>query len=319
MRNRPWAVYTAGIVFCLSLFFPRCTHAQAHERTLHEFGGNCWEGDQNYNLISGLVADSKGDLYGTRVCESEFPRGYVFGLSHVRGSKWRYSIIYSFPNDGLGGASPLSGLTLDESGNFYGTTFAGGTTGCGVVYELRPDPSGGWTETVLYNFGSPQVADGCSPMASVVFDHEGNLYGTTSGDDLIGLGAAFELSPASNGTWSETLLHNFGNPGPQGFGPNSSLVFDRSGDLYGTTPTGGQYTYGTVYELSPSADGTWTETLIHQFTGGSDGSSPYGVVFDSAGSLYGSAGGPVNTGGEVYKLSPNSGGTWSITVLHGFP
>jgi len=321
MRNRPCAVHLASILFCLSLLTPRCAHAQGHERTLHEFGGNCWEDDQNYNLISGLVADSKGDLYGARACGAGLAQGDVFEISYVPGGRWHYSIIYTFPNDGLGGVSPQSGLTIDKSGDLYGTTYLGGANDCGVVYELTPNSSGHWTETVLYNFGSlPQAADGCNPLASVVFDHEGNLYGTTSEGGTVGpYGVAFELSPNSNGTWSENVLHNFGNPGQYGVGPNSSLVFDSSGNLYGTTPNGGQYTDGTVFELSPTADGTWTQTLIHQFSGGSDGSSPYGVVFDSSGNLYGSAGGPVNTGGEVYRLSPDSDGGWSMTVLHTFP
>lgn len=323
MRHRPWAAYAASIVFCLSLLSPYTAHAQAQYRALYQFAGNCWMGQMNFQVISGLVADSKGDLYGTRVCDGESNFGTVFELSYLGDGGWRYSTIYTFPLAVSGpspGGFPQGGLTVDESGNLYGTASEGGAYGCGVVYRLRSDSFGHWTETVLYNFGSlPQEADGCVPLAGVIVDHKGNLYGTTSGDSMTGPAAvAFELSPTSNGMWSETVLHNFGSPGPYGFGPNSGLVFDRAGNLYGMTPMGGQYNKGTVFELSPRAAGTWTEILIYQF-GDAESSPCCGVVLDSAGNLYGSAGGTNDPGGEVYKLSPQSDGTWSYSILYIFP
>ncbi len=321
MRIRP--VCKTNFALLVGLIFPLFIHASVHEHTLHPFRGNCWVDGQNDNFVSALVADSQGNLFGARQCGSGSPvAAGVFEISYVPGIGWRYSTIYEFTND-ASGVALQNGLAIDSSGDLYGTTYLGGAHECGMVYKLQPAASGHWTETVLYNFGAlPQLADGCNPEAGLIFDNKGNLYGTTGwgGTNAGGAGVAFELTPNSNGEWSDTVLHSFRGP-PDGSGPNSSLVFDNSGNLYGTTSTGGHYSYGTVFELTPSPDGTWTETLIHEFSGDSDGAGPSSLVFDSSGNIYGSAGGPVKiyNGGEVFKLSPQSDGTWTESVLHIFP
>jgi uncharacterized repeat protein (TIGR03803 family) len=159
----------------------------------------------------------------------------------------------------------------------------------------------------------------------MIFDTAGNLYGTTSfgGDASCLCGVAFKLTPSSDGTWSESILHTFTTD--EARYPFSGLIFDGSGNLYGTTlqyvGSNGPGT-GTVFELSPSADGTWTESVLHVFTGrmrrGVDGDAPNGVTFDNLGNLYGTTQyGGGEGAGLVFKLTPASG-TWSESILHTF-
>jgi len=141
----------------------------------------------------------------------------------------------------LDGSSPQSGLTMDAAGNLYGTTAEGGTYGAGEVFELSPNGSGGWTETVLYSFTGG--ADGSTPFSSgVIFDSSGNLYGTTVTGGAKNKGAVFELSPAATG-WSERVLYSF-RSGNDGALPYAGLVFDPAGNLYGATYQGGHYSVG---------------------------------------------------------------------------
>jgi uncharacterized repeat protein (TIGR03803 family) len=173
----------------------------------------------------------------------------------------QYTVLWSFgsvPNDGF---QPVSSLIFDQNGNLYGTTEGGGANCCatqsGIVFELSPTGNGGWTETILYNFcsklsGDGLCLDGAHPLAGLVFDSAGNLYGTTySGgaydcqNGLQGCGTVFELSPSSQGgAWTETVLYNFCAGGlkggcQDGAEPSSQLTMDTSGNLYGTTTTGG--------------------------------------------------------------------------------
>ena len=143
---------------------------------------------------------------------------------------------------------------MDKSGNFYGTTLYGGNdpSGAGTVFELTPStPAGEWTESVLWNFGDD--ADGAGLNAGLIIDTSGNLYGTTSGGGTSGAnGTVFELTPpsTSGGAWTESVLWNFGN-GTDGTIPVAGLIMDASGNLYGTTDSGGMYNGGTVFELMP--------------------------------------------------------------------
>jgi len=146
-----------------------------------------------------------------------------------------YKTLHTFT--GPDGAAPLASLISDASGNLYGTTRSGGADNCGVVFELTPNSSGSWTETVLHSFvESP--SDGCGPVAGLVFDLAGNLYGT-AGLGGMGCGVVFELTPTTGGAWDETILYSFGE---HGFGdgciPEGTLIFDTAGNLYGTTQTG---------------------------------------------------------------------------------
>ncbi len=237
------------------------------------------------------------------------------------------------------GSIPQAPLVSDAFGNLYGTTVWGGTYGWGTVFELSPTKSGKWTQTVLYSFQGG--IDGSAPVAGLVFDSAGNLYGTTSGDTQIyefgsgcaladSCGTVFKLSPNSNGTWTETVLHDFGAMGDGGF-PLGRVVFDKSGNLYGTTEYGGTGQYGIVFELSPAEGGAWTENILYNFTDETDGGLPVaGVALDAAGNVYGttSAGGDINCDndqgyqpygcGTVFELTPNSNGSWTESVLQSF-
>lgn len=233
------------------------------------------------------------------------------------------SVIYTFvPNTG---AFP-EGLLFDPSGNLYVTAEGGDqSSGHGSVLELSP-VSGGWTTSEIENF--PQLADGWTPFAGLVSDASGNLYGTTlmggtaSTTCSEGCGTVFELSPVAGGGWTETVLHAFtaGKDGNQPVG----IILDAAGNIYGVTLAGGAHSWGTVFELSPSSTG-WTETLLHNFTGGADGGLPAAsLVFDASGNLYGTTqeGGNINCGnpegcGVAFELS-QSGGVWKETVMHTF-
>src|ERR1019366_6388363 len=142
-------------------------------------------------------------------------------------------VMHSFGRSGNDGQNPLANLISDSAGNLCGTTSAGGVYGNGTVFELLPNG----TETVLYNFGSG--GDGQNPYAGLIFDTAGNLYGTTVNGGTYGGGAAFELSPNGGGGWAESVLYSFGNGSSDGSNPYAGLVFDNSGNLYGTTANGG--------------------------------------------------------------------------------
>jgi uncharacterized repeat protein (TIGR03803 family) len=229
--------------------------------------------------------------------------------------------VYSFTG-GLDGADPASQLIFDSAGNAYGTTVTGGSANCGTVFELTPSGSGHWQQTVLYNFGC--FGDGKNPYGGVTMDTQGNLYGTTvaggsngvcSGD---GCGVVFKLTH-SGGSWVETVLYSFGDS-PDAAGPGGAVVFDHAGNLLGTSPDGGAFAQGTIFELSQS-NGHWAERIIHDFTGGADGSigSLGALLQDSAGNFYGVTElGGANGFGTVYKLAPASGGAWTLSTLYAF-
>ena len=226
------------------------------------------------------------------------------------------TVLYNFT--GLSdGANPISSLTSDSAGNFYGTTTAGGTTQWGTVFEISPNGSGGWHETVLYNFCSLlDCTDGAYPYQSdLIFDSAGNLYGTTAEggangygvNGVLGYGVVFKLTPGDTG-WTETVLYNFAG-GTDGYQPWSGLIMDSAGNLYGTTAYGGAG-LGTVFELSPSGDG-WTEQVIYDADANSNGIDA-GLTMDAAGNIFGVA------WWEVFELSPNGHGGWNSTVIHTF-
>jgi len=252
----------------------------------------------------------------------------VFGFLSIADPVFAASqetVLYSFGN-GKDGASPFSGLIFDATGNLYGTTFSGGAYEKGTVFQLTPGANGKWTEKVLYSFCSASnCSDGNSPQASLIFDTVGNLYGTTtyggSGTCISGCGTVFQLAPGANGTWTETVLHSFSGNGEDGYYPLTSLLFDAAGNLYGTTYEGGTHNIGTVFQLTPGANGTWIETVLHSFSGnGEDGYYPLAsLLFDAAGNLYGTTyyGGAYGSG-TAFQLAPGTNGKWTETVLHRF-
>ncbi len=261
-----------------------------------------------------LAIDGQGSLYGTAYQGGASGLGVVFRLSPGAGGTWTYTLIHSFAG-GTGGQLPTGGVTLDASGNLYGTTLGGGTSGQGTAFKLSPN-GGGWTHTVLHHFGTG--TDGRHPggRGALVFDQAGNLYGATVDGGSSNAGVVFRLSP-SGSTWTETVLHHFAG-GSDGANPLGSLLLDASGNIYGTTSEGGASGNGTVYRLTPSGS-TWTKSVVFDFTGGANGHSPFaGVIADPAGNLYGTTvGGVFGGGGVVYQLSP-SGGSWTQTVLYTF-
>ncbi|MGH7869975.1 MAG: choice-of-anchor tandem repeat GloVer-containing protein, partial [Candidatus Dormibacteraceae bacterium] len=236
------------------------------------------------------------------------------------------TVLYNFcsqPNC-VDGENPASSLTPDGAGNFYGTTQLGGASSDGTVYELSPNGSGGYNETVLYSFCSLQnCTDGSYPYSYVAFDGRGNLYGTTYYGGLLasgpysGYGLVFELSPEPHGGcpsgsnsgngWCETVLYSFLSS-PDGAFPFAGLTWDASGNLYGTTYGGGSGV-GTVYELSPNGRGGWSEQVIY------DKGGYAGLTIDGSGNFYGA---DDEGRGHVFKLSPNGSGGWSATILHSF-
>jgi uncharacterized repeat protein (TIGR03803 family) len=229
------------------------------------------------------------------------------------------TILYSFTG-GSDGGSPSAGLIFDGKGNLYGATSSGGANFDGAVFELTPNGNGTWSEQVLHSFtGFGPSGDGEAPWGRLTFDGKGNLYGTTEAGGPGYLGTVFELSPGSNGTWTNQVLHGFAG-GSDGSLPYSGVTIDGAGNLYGTTYSGGTDGFGTVFELVAGTNGTWTEKILHTFTGEDDGSSPFaGVILDNAGRLYGmtSAGG-AHDYGVVFQLIPESNGAWSQHIVHAF-
>jgi uncharacterized repeat protein (TIGR03803 family) len=164
---------------------------------------------------------------------------------------WTFKRIHAF--DSNDGEYPVgNGLVVDSAGNLYGLTLFGGLRGVGVVFELSPTAGGGWKESVLHSFTGGY--DGELPHSSLAFDPAGNLWGTTSGGGSHSAGGVFELSPVAGGQWSFAGVYVF-QGGSDGEFPDGSLIFDASGNVYGTTETGGNATTprGTVFELSPSS------------------------------------------------------------------
>jgi uncharacterized repeat protein (TIGR03803 family) len=283
----------------------------------------------------GLTFDADGNLYGMANGGGAYGYGTVFELK-PGAAGWSAMVLHNFSYGGTDGAGPSGRLILDAKGNLYGTTTTGGTgpciseaslVGCGTVFELSPKAGGGWTERVLYNFG--HGTDGSYPVAALVFDATGNLYGVTyeggTGSCLRGgnpgCGIVFELTPEAGGRWGEKILHNFAGPPTDGGWPVGNLIFDATGNLYGMTNGGGAFFWGTAYELMHREGGGWGEKILYNFNQtGSSGASPYaGLIFDAAGNLYGTtlaygAGGF----GTAFKLSPTGAGRWTETTLHGF-
>ena len=232
--------------------------------------------------------------------------------------------LYSFGNGNVG-SQPDSGLIMDQAGRLYGTASSGGTQGYGTIYRASRAGSG-WTVTPLYSFQGG--TDGAYPLASVAFGPDGTLYGTTSEGGNAGNGTVFNLRPPASVCktvlcpWTETVLYRFTGGSDGGFGVYPSayadaLIFDRAGNIYGTTPNGGAFGGGVVFKLTRSG-GSWTESVLWSFSG-PDGSDPLsGVIFDSAGNLYGTTeGGGTRGEGVVYELSPSESG-WTQSILYSF-
>jgi uncharacterized repeat protein (TIGR03803 family) len=295
------------------------------ERVIHNFGA----GTDGWEPRTSLIFDADGNLYGTTAWGGVNNHGTVFELSPNASGGWTETRLHDFGSE-PDGALPYAGVIFGADGNLYGTTVAGGgglgnchfdgVPGCGSVFELSPDGSGGWTETTLYSFSFVN-GGATNPFAGLIFDSAGNLYGTSRTGGSYGSGTAFELLPNGRGGWRYKVIHNFGITGADGQYPYASLIFDAAGNLYSTTLNGGSQGFGAVYEMSPNGSGGWTERVIHNFgISGTDGQYPdSAVILDSDGNLYGTTegGGTLNSG-TVFKMTPNGSGGWTETKLHNF-
>ncbi len=232
--------------------------------------------------------------------------GTVFELMPDDKGGWTEKIIYAFGSS-IDGGYPEGGLILDAAGNLYGTTVAGGTgsfSGNGTAFELTPIANGHWKQSVLHNFSSKGKEDGYWPASGLVMDATGNLYGTTQWGGTYDYGTVFELTPVGDGRWTETILHNFKLDGFDGLFPSlGALSFDSVGNLYGATSG----LWGTVYQLTPAADGTWAERILHTFANAGDGWYPYAdLAVDRSGNIYGTTNSQHNSGsyGNVFEITP---------------
>ncbi len=274
-------------------------------------------GNDGSSPTPGVVIGPDGALYGTTFFGGGSNSGgtaYVLrppaGICRSTSCFWSETIIHSF-GAGEDGANPGYGpLLFDQAGNIYGTTQGGGSGGAGTVYEMTKSGSS-WTENILYSFLGLSTNDGFQPDGAVIFDTAGNLYGTTVSGGTNGGGIAFELTP-SNGSWGESVLYNFSN-NDIGSYPDTSLVVDQSGNLYGMT-----WIHGSVFELTRS-NGDWNASALYTAAYFGSGAA---LTMDQAGNLYGvscvgSNGGNGSGDGFVFKLT-KSNGNWTLTDLHDF-
>lgn len=312
---------SANAMFALTLIAMSTSIAAAQETLLWSFDTTDGSGPQG-----GLIPDALGNLYGTTSGGGAYFHGTVYELSPGPGGTWSETVLYSFGENGgnTDGRYPIDDLVFDSKGNLYGVTGEGGENGDGTVFELMPEKNGGWQEKVLFSFSSKN-GGGFNPEGGVAIDKEGNLYGTLYGGGASNAGGEiYKVAPGAGGQWTPSLVYEFkGHNAGDGSQPQGILIWDKAGNLYGTTILGGNSAKcgcGTVFEMTPESGGTWSEKVLYSFNAGpGDGSQPRGsLIFDAAGNLYGAtdSGGTGNFG-TLYELSPAAGG-WTEKVLHSF-
>jgi hypothetical protein len=212
-------------------------------KVLHHFG-NGIDGNGPY---AGMILDAAGNLYGTTVSGGNLGFGTAFELIPQADGTWKEKILHNFGTS-TDGQGPRAKLTFDAAGNLYGTTVSGGRYSLGTAFELVPQGNGTWTQKFVHHFGNG--TDGAYVYSNVVFDPNGNLYGTTFlGGGGSGGGIVFELVPQANGLWTEKIVHRFGS-GTDGNGPLGDVTFDAAGQLFGTTIGGGTNQGGTVWKIT---------------------------------------------------------------------
>jgi len=279
---------------------------------IHNFRG----GHDGAQPRSNLIFDRHGNLYGTTVSGGtggSGGNGTVYELTPGSGGKWTETVLHRFTL-ARAGTNPQAGVIFADGGRLFGTTSYGGNTacaaGCGVVYELTPSGSR-WRAAVIHAFDG---SDGDTSVASLVSDTAGNLYGTADEGGTAGCyggcGTLFELQPKKGGGWGFSVIHNFNQN--TGGGPKGNLVFDKAGNIYGSTVIGGnisacrqQIGCGVVFKLAPAAHGRWTYTVLHIFNNTPDGALANGVVLAPNGRLYGTTiGGGTFGQGAVFEVKP---------------
>jgi uncharacterized repeat protein (TIGR03803 family) len=254
---------------------------------LHTFSG---ESDGGYPY-AGVIRDAAGNLYGTTTYGGIEPRTSGYGVVYKVTKSGKYSVLHTF-RSGNNGSNPFAGVIRDSAGNLYGTTDVGGKSDRGVVYSI----SSAGEYAVLYRFQGGK--DGENPLAGLVRDAAGNLYGTTLYGGASNAGVVYRLDTVGN----ETVLYSF-TGGADGGNPVNGVTLDSSGNLYGTTSVGGADNSGVIFKLDTSGN----FSLLYSFTGGADGGAPSaGVTQGASGNLYGttSAGG-ANQAGVVYMVDPS--------------
>jgi uncharacterized repeat protein (TIGR03803 family) len=258
--------------------------------------------------VTTMVRDQTGNLYGTSVSQ-------IFELSPTASVRWRLTGLHNFSGGADGNCMDLCSVSMNSTGDLYGSTPSGGAHGSGVVFKYGP---GGYT--ALYDFTGGD--DGGYGVGEVAFDGQGNIYGTTVQGGTYGQGVVYRLSPnfLHGNTWTYTVLYSF-TGALDGGNPWGGVIMGLDGNLYGTSLNGGTGAGGTVFRLTPNGDGTWSESVLYSFQQNGDGFAPYAVpTMDAAGNLYGttSCGIEPNCNGTVYKLTPSSHGEWTETILHAF-
>jgi uncharacterized repeat protein (TIGR03803 family) len=287
--------------------------SQTKYKILHSFGATA-DGMLPYGPPA---LDGKGDLYGVTIdggagAECSLGCGMVFELIHETNDRWKERPLHNF-TAGSDGANPWGGLVFDGYWNVYGTMIGESSFAVGGVFELSP-ASSGWNYAVIY-------ADGGGP--GLLTDKLGNLFGEIGPGDYYGAGAIGEISSNS---WDYTQLYSFCNQQrcEDGYGPQAPPIWDRHGNLYGTTYYGGlrDCYCGVIFQMSPHGDGTWSYHILHNFgSSKADGERPAaGLVMDAAGNMYGntSSGGAYNQG-TIFKFAYTCGGGWKETILYAFP
>ena len=267
----------------------RSTQCRWTETIIHNFTGS----DGGAPQFGDLVFDAAGNIYGTTAGGGAHGEGVVFALTSS-GTGWTESVLYSFAG-GNDGAAPYSGVIFDAAGNLYGTTTLGGSHLVGTVYELTPSQSG-WSKTTLYSFDGADHS--FTPYGGLIFDRQGNLYGTACGGPNDG-GTVYELVP-SNGGWTYNLVYGFSGYA----GPRDPPTMDANGNIFLTDLNTGPYQAGSVYELTRGTSG-WTATDLYDFNGANTGAAPFGnVVLDANGNVYGTTTlGGTNNLGIVFEIT----------------
>ncbi len=331
---RSLGIVILSILFCFTLAAVPAAQAQTFS-VIHSFTG----GQDGANPEAALTVDAAGNLYGNtyagnlasgRDCGTQGGCGIVFKMTQ-RNSAWVLAPLYTFQGYS-DGAGPLTPVIFGPDGLLYGAASGGGGNsgcfggwflGCGVIFKMQVPASTchgvlcPWTETPIYQF--IDYNDGYVPDGNIVFDHSGNLYGTTEAGGNVsrlcnaGCGTVFKLT-RSGSNWEKSTIYSFAG-GADGIFPESGLVMDPAGNLYGTASGGGAHNVGTVYELTPGQSG-WTFNVIYTFQNTVDGAYPQGgMVIDSFGNLYGTTNtGGTGGGGTVFELSPSAGG-WTFSVI----
>jgi uncharacterized repeat protein (TIGR03803 family) len=280
-------------------------------------------GNDGVNPQSALVADASGVLYGTTFIGGPYSRGALFSLTPpaAAGGAWTPAVLHTFAGRG-DGANPVAPMVMDKNGVLYGSTIGSNGVSFGTIFMVTPPttPGGAWVERTIWNFTLP---NGIQPEGALYLTKSGILIGTARyGGGGFGTIFALKPPPPPSTGWTFYLLHSF--TGLDGTAPSARFIADKYGALYSTTYKGGAADFGTVYKLTPPATpgAGWTETVLHNFTGGTDGGNPAsGLTQGANGVFYGATQYGGATGlGTLFSLTPPAtpGGAWTQKVLHSF-